>query len=68
MDWQTFNPIFLGPPDAAAPNDLANLSTWGWQPQAALASQNIGMMSVGLQKYIFSSAEVGADVVRSLLK
>jgi hypothetical protein len=29
MDWQTFKPIFFGPPDMTAPNDLVNLSTWG---------------------------------------
>ena len=68
MDWQTFKPIFLCPPDAATHNDLGNLNTWGWQPRAALASQNIGMIGVGLQKYIVSSAEAGADVMRSLLK
>lgn len=68
MDWQAFKPIFFGPPDEAARNDLANLSTWGWQPQAALASQNIGMVGVGLKKYIVGSAEAGADVVGVLLK
>ena len=50
MDWQIFKPIFLCPSDAAAYNDLARLSIWGWQSQAVLASQNIGMMSVGLEK------------------
>jgi hypothetical protein len=67
MDWETFKPIFLPSPDAAAKNDLANVSTWGWQPQAALSGQNIAMVSVGLEKYI-GSAEAGVDVVKSFLK
>ena len=68
MDWQTFKPIFLSAPDPTADNDLANLSTWGWQPQASLLSHNIGIVSVGLEKYIVGSAEVGADVMMRLLK
>ena len=63
MDWQIFKPIFLSAPDPAASNDLADLSTWGWQPQAELLSQNIGIVSVGLEKYIVRGAEVGADVM-----
>ena len=68
MDWQAFKPIFLSAPDPTAKNDLANLSTWGWQPQAALSSQNIGIISVGLEKYIVGSAEAGADIMKILLK
>ena len=68
MDWQIFKPVFLFPPNPTADNDLTNLSTWGWQPQAALSRQNIGMVSMGLEKYIVGSEKAGADVVKSLLK
>ena len=68
MEWQLFKPIFLAPPDPNAINDLANLSTWGWKPQAALLSQNIGVMSVGKEKFIVKSAEAGVDVMKRLLK
>jgi hypothetical protein len=68
MEWQQFEPIFLAAPNAEATNDLANLSTWGWKPQAALANQNIGVVGVGIEKFIVGSAEAGVDVMRKFLK
>jgi hypothetical protein len=64
MDWQIFTPVFLNAPDPQAVNDLAQLSTWGWQPQAALLKQNIAIVSAGLEKYIVGSAEAGVDVMK----
>jgi hypothetical protein len=67
MDWEIFTPVFLTAPDPEAVNDLARLSTWGWQPQAALSKQNIWTVSVGLEKYIVANAEAGIDVMKKLL-
>lgn len=67
IEMEAFKPKFVSAPDVAGDNDLANLGTWRWQPQAALLSQNLGMVSVDLEKYIVGSAEAGVDVVKNLL-
>jgi hypothetical protein len=56
MEWKSFKPVFLCPPDAGVNNDLACLSSWGWHAQAQLETENMGLITVGREKYIVRGA------------
>ena len=63
MEWQAFVPSFFPPKQEPAPPDLASLNKFGWRAQAALKSQGIGFIHVGLERHMVKGKDVAEKCV-----